>query len=105
MSSSSFKIISIMGMTLPVFKKSPLHVGFVTNACNLSTWKAEAGRAWFVQGQPGPCLKMKGWGGINSVVSNFLERTEMFVLGETSVLGVDVVEMEWKIIYLACVSL
>lgn len=48
---------------------------------------------------------MKGWGGINSVVSDFLKRTEMFVLGETSVLGVDVVEMEWKIIYLACVSL
>lgn len=53
MPSSSFKVISIMGMTSPVFKKSPLHVGFVTNVCNLSTWKAEAGRAWFVQGQPG----------------------------------------------------
>lgn len=47
---------------------------------------------------------MKGWRGINSVVSHFL-KTEMFVLGDTSVLGVDVVEMEWKIIYLVFVSL
>lgn len=48
---------------------------------------------------------MKGWGGINYVVSDFLKGTEMFVLGETSVLGVDFVEMEWKIIYLVFVSL
>lgn len=59
----------------------------MANACNLSTWKAEAGRAWFVQGQPGLWIETlpqnEGLGRDQFCGKSFPKRTELFVLGET----------------------